>query len=308
MPLLFTCPHCQTQTLVEDRYSGHAGRCVECNQSIQVPFFSRSGELAAPIAAGWQSNRALLRTALAVSLGLATVVGLVFGLFFYGLPAFQEFREMQDRVGTMRNIEKIASAMAAYAADHGTYPPAIIRDSNGAPMHSWRVLLLPYLNQTELHNQYNFDKPWNAPENSALSALMPDVYFAQSSQGGPAYEACYQLVTGPNTLNPTTGPLRPDQCLDDPAKTAIVVEAYSGTSGIVSTGGWLEPTELDITKMTGQIGLSQGVEIGGVTSGGAAIATADGRAHFLSENTTPDLVLAILTANGNEPLADDVLD
>ncbi len=137
---------------------------------------------------------------------------------------------------------------------------------------------------------------------------MPDVYFAQSSQGGQAYEACYQLVTGPNTLNPSTGPLKPDAYLDDPAKTALVVEAYSGSTGLVSTGNWMEPTELDITKMTGQIGLTPGVEIGGVTSGGAAIATADGRAHFLNENVTPDLVLAILTANGSEPLADDVLD
>ena len=252
MPLLFTCPHCQTQTLVEDRYSGHAGRCVSCSQSIQVPFFSSAGVIQTPTARGIQSNNALLRVAMAVSLGLVTVVSLIVGFFFYGLPAFQEFSQMQERVGTMRNIEKIANAMAAYAVDHGTYPPAIIRDSSGAPMHSWRVLLLPYLNQTELHDQYDFNKPWNAPENSLLASQMPDVFFSQASQGGQAYEACYQLVTGPNTLNPSTGPLKPDAYLDDPAKTALVVEAYCGSSGMVTTGNWLEPTELDITKMTGR--------------------------------------------------------
>ncbi len=106
MSLLFTCPHCQTQTLVEDRYSGHAGRCVSCGQSIQVPFFSRSGDIQAPTSSGVKANDVLLRTALAISLGLVTVVGLVFGFFFYGLPAFQDFRQMQERVGTMRNIEK----------------------------------------------------------------------------------------------------------------------------------------------------------------------------------------------------------
>ncbi len=308
MPLLFTCPHCQTQTLVEDRYSGHAGRCISCGHSIQVPFFANDTPLAGASVLRAQGEQTWVRRAIALSLGAVTVIGLLAGLFTYGLPAFEEFRQMQQRVGTMRNLERISAALAAYASDHGTYPPAIIRDSAGTPMHSWRVLLLPYLNQNDLHNRYDFNKPWNAPENSLLQAEIPDVYFAQSSLGGTTSEATYQLVTGPNTLNPTSGPLSPNGYTDDPAKTALVVEGFGGVNNLVPTGSWLEPTELEISKMTGQIGAKPGVEIGGVTEGGVAIATADGRVHFLDQNMTPDVVLAILTANGSEPLADDVLD
>ncbi len=215
-------------------------------------FSPGAGVIQTPTAKGMQSNNALLRVAMAVSLGLVTVVGLIVGFFFYGYQRSKNSVRCKSESERCATSKKIANAMAAYAVDHGTYPPAIIRDSSGAPMHSWRVLLLPYLNQTELHDQYDFNKPWNAPENSLLASQMPDVFFAQSSQGGQAYEACYQMVTGPNTLNPSTGPLKPDAYLDDPAKTAMVVEAYCGSSGMVSTGNWLEPTELDITKMTGE--------------------------------------------------------
>src|SRR4051812_11083639 len=60
-------------------------------------------------------------------------------------------------------MRQIALAMRSYQADYGCLPPAYIADAQGKPMHSWRVLLLPYLDQAGLYDAYNFGEPWDGP-------------------------------------------------------------------------------------------------------------------------------------------------
>jgi len=49
-------------------------------------------------------------------------------------------------------------------------------------MHSWRVLILPYMGEEEqqLYSRYNLNEPWNSPENHKLAALRPRFMFAQA--------------------------------------------------------------------------------------------------------------------------------
>ena len=50
----------------------------------------------------------------------------------------------------MNNLRNIAFALDNYYQAQGRYPPAFVPDSSGAPMHSWRVLILPYLDRKDL--------------------------------------------------------------------------------------------------------------------------------------------------------------
>ena len=43
MPIPFTCPHCQHETLVEDKYAGQSGKCVACGRNITVPMANYQG-------------------------------------------------------------------------------------------------------------------------------------------------------------------------------------------------------------------------------------------------------------------------
>ena len=45
------------------------------------------------------------------------------------------------------NLRCLALAMRLYEKEHGTLPPACTLDSEGRPLQSWRVLLLPYLGE-----------------------------------------------------------------------------------------------------------------------------------------------------------------
>jgi hypothetical protein len=73
-------------------------------------------------------------------------------------------------------VGAIALAMLIYERDHGTLPPAYSVDEAGRPLHSWRVLLLPYLGHQTLQDKIRLDEPWDSPNNLPLLAEMPDVY------------------------------------------------------------------------------------------------------------------------------------
>ncbi len=85
-------------------------------------------------------------------------------------------------VERIRGLKLIDIALAAYCDEHGSYPPAVIYDDAGKPMHSWRVLILPYLGEAELYKKYRFNEPWNSAHNGQLIQQMPDVYKGPETQ------------------------------------------------------------------------------------------------------------------------------
>ena len=63
------------------------------------------------------------------------------------------------------NLRQIALALQSYHQANGCFPPAYVADKNGKPMHSWRVLILPYLGFDDLYKAYDFTEPWDGPNN-----------------------------------------------------------------------------------------------------------------------------------------------
>lgn len=63
------------------------------------------------------------------------------------------------RVQCLNNLHTVAIALHNYQSEYGSLPPACVRDSEGRPMHSWRALLLPYLDRPDIAEVYRFDEP-----------------------------------------------------------------------------------------------------------------------------------------------------
>ena len=305
MSFLFTCPHCQTQTLVEDQYSGLQGRCATCNHLIQIPEFAEQRVERASGGTSHLLSQPRVRWAAAAVASLLLAGCVLFVLVRYGGSAVGTMQANRSRAQDIRNLEKIAAALNAYAADHGVYPPPSVTSRAGQPMHSWRVLILPYLGHQSLYDRYDMDKPWDAPENQQLLGSVPPEYQSSGGQGSWSLEPHFFLVTGPGTLFPPEGPLGPGDVLDQPTQTLLVVEARQGSGASYQ---WMEPFDLDIRKMQMMIGANDGVEIGGNHDGGAMAATVDGRGHFLQDTLAPMELRALITPAGGEPLPDDILD
>ncbi len=95
------------------------------------------------------------------------------------------------------NIYRIKLAMEAYYKEHGTHVPLYVADENGNPLHSWRVLLLPYLGYNGLYQKIKLDESWDSEWNSRFH-LVPDCYCcpAQRKIGfeSPCDRSCYSAV------------------------------------------------------------------------------------------------------------------
>lgn len=295
MPFLFTCPNCQTSTQVDDCYSGHDGTCVTCGKAIQIPDFDTSEQ---------QTSRRPRKYSvpLLIGTGFFMVVLACVGylLIRAGGRTVQRMTANRGRADSISNLRKISAALNAYASDHGTYPPPVF--TVGGNKHSWRILILPYLNENMLYSKYNVDQAWNSAANMEVCYRLPLVFQNQRvSRFAGSQKSDYFLITGPGTLFPVTGPLSPDQVTDDTGQTLLLIETE-----LIGQGGgfWTEPIDFQVQSLQVR-GYAQ---LGGVLDGGFSVATVDGRGHFISEATDPILLEALITANGGERLSDDVLD
>ncbi|MGH8163840.1 MAG: DUF1559 domain-containing protein, partial [Rhodanobacteraceae bacterium] len=123
--------------------------------------------------------------------------GLLLSLF---LPAIQGARESARRAQCTANLQRIGQAMQNYHDAYQCFPPAYVADEKGRPLHSWRALLLPYL-EPNLAAQYRWDEPWDGPNNELLHARMPAVYHCPSDPSPSTTGVTdYVVVHGPGAI------------------------------------------------------------------------------------------------------------
>ena len=171
---------------------------------------------------------------------------MVFGFYafkFYVLRA----HDSAVRIQCLNQMKSIGIALRNYHVTYGTYPPAYVADENGKPMHSWRVLLLPYLDRNDIYKQYRFDEPWDGPNNRQLHDQIPEIFHCQSEkhENGNRFTN-YVAVMGKSTPWSFANSVSSDDIMrsDGSSNTIHVVEMKN--SGI----HWMEPRDLNLTKMS----------------------------------------------------------
>jgi hypothetical protein len=101
------------------------------------------------------------------------------------------------------NAKQIGLAFHNWASTYGDgWPPAAICDKDGKPLLSWRVAILPYIEQNSLYREFKLNEPWDSPHNIKLLDRMPKVY---RLPGANEKDTHYQLLVGPKTLYPDYG-------------------------------------------------------------------------------------------------------
>ena len=123
---------------------------------------------------------------------MVAVIGILVALL---LPAVQAAREAARRTQAMNNLKQQVLAMHNYHDAKKSFPAHAICDANGKPLLSWRVQILPYLEQQALYNEFHLDEPWDSDHNKPLIARMPVVYDDPSYNIAPGKTA-YLAVVG----------------------------------------------------------------------------------------------------------------
>ena len=152
-------------------------------------------------------------------------VGLVALLLAGAFVAFLLFADMQrehlsyPRAQTHNNFKRIGLAIHDHAdAASGTLPRDIARP-DGTPLLSWRVAILPYLEEENLHRQFKLDEPWDGPTNLPLLAKMPRIYLDPRAPTTPSGLTHFQAFIGPRTMfDPAGTPRRVADIPDGIAK------------------------------------------------------------------------------------------
>jgi hypothetical protein len=183
-----------------------------------------------------------------------------------------------SRTECKNHLRQLALAMHNYHDQYGSFPPAYVADKNGRPMHSWRVLLLPFLEFGHLYKEYRFDEPWNGPHNRELAAL-PIQLFHCAADTGTQTDTSYLVVVGPKTIFPGASSIKIADITDGTSNTILMVEAVE--SGI----NWLEPRDMSYEEALRGINPKTGWGISSRHEGGAEVALADGSVRFLPDKT-----------------------
>lgn len=186
-------------------------------------------------------------------------------------------------------------AVANYHEAFGCYPPAYIADRDGRPMHSWRVLILPFLEEGNLYNAYNFSEPWDGPNNRKLEDRIGSIYLRSGLESDRKETTSFVAVVGPQTAWPGTRALTKKDLGDGLSSTLMVVEVPDRHFR------WMEPKDLEFNRMSFRINDGTGRGLGS-RLGGARVVSADCAVRTLPDRFDPGRLRALLTANGGEPI------
>jgi hypothetical protein len=189
--------------------------------------------------------------------------------------------------------------LEAYTNVYGRLPPAYITDEQGRPMHSWRVLILPFLEEKWLYDQYDFNEPWDGPHNRLLAKQIPLPYRCPSDASGSPTATSYLAVTGQETVWPGTDCTALSDVTDGLSETVAVVEVAG--SGV----NWMEPRDLPLTDFVKGANRPGGL---GASSGhlnGCFAIFCDGNVDFLQNQITISTLKALAKRADGEPLPRD---
>jgi hypothetical protein len=185
------------------------------------------------------------------------------------------------RARTVNNLMFMGLGMHNFAAVHGgQFPAAAIRKGRKASL-SWRVAILPYIEQFALYEKFHLDEAWDSPHNVSLLEEMPRVYASVAPRETATYTTHYQWIVGPGSLFGGDDLVMTDVSVCG-RPTLMIVEA----SGSVP---WTKPEDLTYDDA------KPSFRLGGPFEGGSYATFADGSVRFLSNAHSPETLRALIT-------------
>lgn len=218
-----------------------------------------------------------------------------------GLPSLQATCEAIHRSDCIDNLRQIALAMRLYEGEHGTLPPAYTVDANNRPLHSWRVLLLPYLGQQSLFGKLRLDEPWDSKHNRQFHDAAVPIYQCRSAALKPG-QTTYSVIVGEKAAFQG----RQGKTLADlGAHLILVVEREPMTSAEKSARSvcWMDPMS-DLSQSIAVAGINRRnadvSEVGSLHPGGINVSLRDASVRFISETVDLSIFQALIEGTAKE--------
>jgi uncharacterized protein (TIGR03067 family) len=199
------------------------------------------------------------------------------------------FGKIKGEQQGINNLKQIGLAMHNYHDTYNAFPLHAIYSKDGkTPMLSWRVAILPYVEEIELYRQFKLDEPWDSANNKKLVARMPKLYAAGGPKDGDGMTH-YQVVTGPGTPFDGSKKVGLRDLVAGSANTIMVVEAKDPVI-------WSKPADLTLPKDKGKL-----PALGGLRKEGFYAVLFDGSAtQFRDADATAARLRPMMLLKGKE--------
>jgi hypothetical protein len=192
---------------------------------------------------------------------------------------------------SMNNLKQMMLAMHNYHDARKVFP-ADVRDAQGKPLLSWRVLILPFVEENKLYQEFHHDEPWDSPHNKKLIERMPNIYRSPASKLTERGRTNYVGVVGQGTLFGEKKGLTFRDIPDGSSNTIMLVEADDDHAVI-----WTKPDDLPLDPKQPNKGL------GGLWGDDSFLtALCDGSVRTLKRTIDPELLRRLFLRNDGKPV------
>jgi hypothetical protein len=221
--------------------------------------------------------------------GGGNVVGAMPVVVGLALPAVQSARSAARQAQEMNNLKQLALAFHNYADANRAFPTDVY-SADGSPLLSWRVRLLPYMEEASLYSQFKLEEPWDSENNRPLLDQMPAVFRSPDSE----YlfnRTRYVTLDGENTLFPGNEKLSFRDVTDGTSNTIMFVQVHPDAAV-----EWTRPADVDFNPERPFANVAQ-------QRGEFLAAYCDGSVHRLSLGIGKEVMTALATRNGEEVIS-----
>jgi hypothetical protein len=194
-------------------------------------------------------------------------------------------------------LKGLALSMHNYHDTYGKLPPAVVYGKDGRPLYSWRVLLLPFLEQRKLYDDFHLDEPWDSPHNIKLLPRIPFDYIPPGSRRKLVplgYTFCHVFVgQGTPFEEGRAITLKDISQADGTSNTLLLVEGGPPVP-------WTKPEDIGFAPDKPLPKLNT------VFEDGFRASLVDGSSFFVTARASDEAIRAAITWNGGEriPLPD----
>lgn len=204
------------------------------------------------------------------------------------------------RAQCKNNLKQILIALHAYHDANGAFPPAYVADKKGRPLYSWRVLILPYIDERPLYDKFHLDEPWDSPNNLPLSQVPLDVFHCPSDKDNQnAATTNYLAVVGPTAAWLGEKPVSKKDISDSLERTIHVAEVVN--TGIL----WAEPRDLYVNQMPLEVNGTHGLGISSHHKECANVGFCDGGVRILKNDLHPETLRQLIDRSDGQPISWD---
>jgi len=230
--------------------------------------------------------------------GIVIVVVALF-VYVFVLPAVDSLDEAVHHRDCWTHCRQIGVALHNYHDKHGEFPPAYTVDAEGKRLHSWRTLLLPFLEHEDMYDKIKLDEPWDSEYNRQFHDQMPEVFSCWKAVKHFKWDkelkkkwkntmAAYQVVVGPETLFPGSERRTLDDVTRNKSETVAVVESTAGVC-------WMAPIDLPVEALEhGVVPAKSGIlGVGSYHDGIVNAAMVDGSFESILNSKSPKDIQAL---------------